>query len=147
ASDMSGWAAPAPAGSRHSTRVLPAAPVGVSGCGTCRQPASSAHAAIAVKRGRFMASQPTPAAALAAWRAGVAGARLKPRPQGHDDRALGVGHGAITRRGASSDAMFTTVAHYTDPIEAHLARGRLLSEGIEAHLGDEHLAFANWEWR
>lgn len=43
--------------------------------------------------------------------------------------------------------MFTTVAHYTDPIEAHLARGRLLSEGIEAHLGDEHLAFANWEWR
>jgi len=45
------------------------------------------------------------------------------------------------------DTMFTTVAHYTDPIEAHLARGRLLSEGIDAHLGDEHLAFANWEWR
>ena len=43
--------------------------------------------------------------------------------------------------------MFTTVAHYTDPIEAHLARGRQLSEGIEAHLGDEHLAMANWEWR
>ena len=43
--------------------------------------------------------------------------------------------------------MFTTVAHYTDPIEAHLARGRLLSEGIDAHLGDEHLAVANWEWR
>src|SRR3546814_17019131 len=43
--------------------------------------------------------------------------------------------------------MFTTVAHYTDPIEAHLARGRLLSEGIDAHLGDEHLAMANWEWR
>src|SRR3546814_11002383 len=37
--------------------------------------------------------------------------------------------------------------HYTDPIEAHLARGRLLSEGIDAHLGDEHLAMANWEWR
>src|SRR3546814_19241106 len=37
-------------------------------------------------------------------------------------------------------SMFTTVAHYTDPIEAHLARGRLLSEGIDAHLGDEHLA-------
>src|SRR3546814_7870870 len=44
-------------------------------------------------------------------------------------------------------SMFTTVAHYTDPIEAHLARGRLLSEGIDAHLGDEHLAMANWEWR
>jgi len=43
--------------------------------------------------------------------------------------------------------MFTTVAHYTDPIEAHLARGRLQSEGIDAHLGDEHLAVANWEWR
>lgn len=43
--------------------------------------------------------------------------------------------------------MFTTVAHYTDPIEAHLARGRLMSEGIDAHLGDEHLAMANWEWR
>ena len=43
--------------------------------------------------------------------------------------------------------MFTTIAHYTDPIEAHLARGRLLSEGIDAHLGDEHLAAANWEWR
>src|SRR3546814_6077632 len=43
--------------------------------------------------------------------------------------------------------MFTTVAHYTDPIEAHLARGRLLSEGIDADLGDENLAMANWEWR
>lgn len=43
--------------------------------------------------------------------------------------------------------MFTTIAHYTDPIEAHLARGRLQSEGIDAHLGDEHLAGANWEWR
>ena len=43
--------------------------------------------------------------------------------------------------------MFTTIAHYIDPIEAHLARGRLLSEGIDAHLGDEHLAVANWEWR
>ena len=43
--------------------------------------------------------------------------------------------------------MFTTVAHYTDPIEAHLARGLLQSEGIDAHLGDEHLAVANWEWR
>jgi hypothetical protein len=43
--------------------------------------------------------------------------------------------------------MFTTVAHYTDPIEAHVARGLLMSEGVEAHLGDEHLALANWEWR
>lgn len=43
--------------------------------------------------------------------------------------------------------MFTTVAHYYDPIEAHIARGLLASQGIEAHLGDEHLALANWEWR
>src|SRR3546814_13795551 len=51
--------------------------------------------------------------------------------------------------GAAHDrgSMFTTVAHYTDPIEAHLARGRLLSEGIDAHLGDEHRAMANWDWR
>lgn len=43
--------------------------------------------------------------------------------------------------------MFITVAHYYDPIEAHIARGLLASQGIEAHLGDEHLALANWEWR
>lgn len=43
--------------------------------------------------------------------------------------------------------MFTTIAHFTDSFEAHLARGRLVSEGIDAHLGDEHLTLANWEWR
>lgn len=43
--------------------------------------------------------------------------------------------------------MFTTVAHYHDPIEAHIARGLLASQGIDAHLGDEHLMMANWEWR
>ncbi len=43
--------------------------------------------------------------------------------------------------------MFTTVAHYHDPIEAHIARGLLASHGIDAHLGDEHLVMANWEWR
>jgi hypothetical protein len=43
--------------------------------------------------------------------------------------------------------MFTTVAHYPDPIEAHIARGLLASRGIDAHLGDEHLVMANWEWR
>lgn len=43
--------------------------------------------------------------------------------------------------------MFTTVASYLDPIQAQIARGLLLSEGIEAQLGDEHLALANWEWR
>lgn len=43
--------------------------------------------------------------------------------------------------------MFTTVAHNHDPIEAHIARGLLASHGIDAHLGDEHLMMANWEWR
>src|SRR3546814_3597913 len=56
ASDMSGCAAPAPAGSGHSTRVLPAASVVVSGCGTCWQPASSAQTAIAAMDVVFMRS-------------------------------------------------------------------------------------------
>ena len=43
--------------------------------------------------------------------------------------------------------MFTTVASYPDPIQAQIVRGLLASEGIEAHVGDEHLALANWEWR
>jgi len=43
--------------------------------------------------------------------------------------------------------MFVTVASYIDPIEAQIARGLLLAEGLEVHVGDEHLAVANWEWR
>lgn len=43
--------------------------------------------------------------------------------------------------------MFTIVAHYHDPIEAHIARGLLASEGIEAHVGDDQIALANWESR
>lgn len=43
--------------------------------------------------------------------------------------------------------MFTTVASYLDPIQAQIARGLLEAEGIQAHVGDEHLALANWEWR
>jgi hypothetical protein len=43
--------------------------------------------------------------------------------------------------------MFTIVARYHDPIEAHIARGLLASEGIEAHVGDDQIALANWEWR
>lgn len=44
-------------------------------------------------------------------------------------------------------SMFTTVASYHDPIEAHIACGRLRAEGIEAHVADDQLAVANWEWR
>lgn len=43
--------------------------------------------------------------------------------------------------------MFTLVASYLDPIEAQIARGLLVAEGIDAHVSDEHLAVANWEWR
>src|SRR5690606_10673134 len=43
--------------------------------------------------------------------------------------------------------MFTTVAAYTDPIEAQLALGRLEAEGIPARLDDTGTAIANWEWR
>ena len=43
--------------------------------------------------------------------------------------------------------MFTTVASYHDPLEAHIACGRLRAEGIDAHVADDQLAVANWEWR
>ena len=43
--------------------------------------------------------------------------------------------------------MFTTIARYHDPIEAHIACGRLCAEGIEAHVADDQLGLANWEWR
>jgi hypothetical protein len=43
--------------------------------------------------------------------------------------------------------MFTTVASYLDPVEAQIVRGLLAAEGIDAHVGDEQTALANWEWR
>ena len=43
--------------------------------------------------------------------------------------------------------MFVTIARYPDPIEAHIACGRLRAEGIDAHVADDHMAVANWEWR
>ena len=43
--------------------------------------------------------------------------------------------------------MFTTVARYHDPIEAHIACGRLCAEGVDAHVADDGVAIANWEWR
>jgi hypothetical protein len=43
--------------------------------------------------------------------------------------------------------MFTTIARYQDPIEAHIACGRLCAEGIQAHVADDQLGLANWEWR
>ena len=43
--------------------------------------------------------------------------------------------------------MFTTVAAYSDPIEAQLALGLLQAEGIPGRLDDIGTAIANWEWR
>lgn len=43
--------------------------------------------------------------------------------------------------------MFATIARYPDPIEAHIACGRLRAEGIDAHVADDQLGLANWEWR
>ncbi|GAA5001751.1 putative signal transducing protein [Pseudoluteimonas lycopersici] len=43
--------------------------------------------------------------------------------------------------------MFTTVARFADPLEAHIACGRLRAEGIDAHVADAHMGLANWEWR
>lgn len=48
---------------------------------------------------------------------------------------------------ALSTSMFATIARYTDPIEAHIACGRLRAEGIDAHVADDQIAVANWEWR
>ena len=43
--------------------------------------------------------------------------------------------------------MFTTVASFHDPIEAHIACGRLRAEGIAAHVADADMGLVNWEWR
>jgi len=37
-----------------------------------------------------------------------------------------------------------TVGSYTDPIQAHIAGGRLESEGIPVVVADEHLIWGNW---
>lgn len=43
--------------------------------------------------------------------------------------------------------MYRTVASYLDPIEAHIVCGRLCAEGIAAHVADDQMNLANWEWR
>jgi hypothetical protein len=43
--------------------------------------------------------------------------------------------------------MFVAVARFADPLEAHIACGRLRAEGIDAHVADAHMGLANWEWR
>src|SRR5690606_10145026 len=161
---MSGCAAPAPAGSRHSTRVLPAASVVVSGCGTCWQPASSAHAAIATMDVVLMVPKPTPADSTEKrnprdpCRSGgsrelLPGTAGRARGFRRSYKSVVVARAALASMAQSpaaahdQDTMFTTVAHYTDPIEARRARGGLLWEGVDGHLGAEHLALANGEGR
>ena len=43
--------------------------------------------------------------------------------------------------------MYRTIASYLDPIEAHIVCGRLRAEGIDAHVADDQMNLANWEWR
>lgn len=33
---------------------------------------------------------------------------------------------------------------FDDAIQAHIAKGRLLAEGVTAHIADEHYIWANW---
>lgn len=37
-----------------------------------------------------------------------------------------------------------TVASFQDPHAAHIARGKLESEGIDAHVQDDHVVGMNW---
>jgi len=39
---------------------------------------------------------------------------------------------------------FTVIARYTSPWEAHIMHALLESEGIDAHLFDEHVVGSNW---
>ena len=43
--------------------------------------------------------------------------------------------------------MYRTVAAYSDPLLAHIVRGRLEAEGIPAWLADEHSVLMFWDWR
>jgi len=40
--------------------------------------------------------------------------------------------------------MLITIATYTNPLEAHIVRGRLQAEGIETYVAHEHHIWANW---
>ncbi len=37
-----------------------------------------------------------------------------------------------------------TVESFSDPLEAHIAKGRLEAEGIQAFVANEHHIWANW---
>lgn len=43
-----------------------------------------------------------------------------------------------------NDDALVTVASFTDAIAAHIARGRLAAEGIDAIVADEHVVWADW---
>jgi hypothetical protein len=40
--------------------------------------------------------------------------------------------------------MLITIATFTNPLEAHIVRGRLQAEGIESFVAHEHHIWANW---
>jgi len=41
-------------------------------------------------------------------------------------------------------ASLITVESFSDPLEAHIAKGRLEAEGIQAFVANEHHIWANW---
>ena len=43
-----------------------------------------------------------------------------------------------------TEDQLVTVGSYIDPIQAHIASGRLESEGIPVVVADEHYIWANW---
>lgn len=43
--------------------------------------------------------------------------------------------------------MFVTVASFLDPLEARIVHGRLIAEGLDAYLADEHQAINDWYMR
>lgn len=43
--------------------------------------------------------------------------------------------------------MFVTIASFLDPLEARIVLGRLLAEGIDAYVADEHQAINDWYMR
>ncbi|HEU4365380.1 MAG TPA: DUF2007 domain-containing protein [Candidatus Krumholzibacteria bacterium] len=50
----------------------------------------------------------------------------------------------MTRRRERSHSEWVTVASFSQPIEAHLARTKLESEGIPCVVGDENLVRVDW---
>ncbi|PBJ84349.1 hypothetical protein CMZ84_07990 [Lysobacteraceae bacterium NML93-0399] len=79
-------------------------------------------------------------------------AAARRRMEGHGPAPVSIGFSVEGYPFAHASALdptpvTTIVARYADPIEAQIACGLLQAEGIDVHVGDAHMALANWEWR